>query len=610
MSFFALLKIFTAIVSIGIGAGLLARDHGLKGYRLLAAVMFCNAWWATIEFLLVGASTPANAEMLQRLGSLGPLPLGVLCMHAALEFSSVKDHPLSHSLPVFYAGVAILAPVHLLTDFVIRGASEGVYLWKPVFGPGIVLSYAVIAVPVLLTLLSRREVVGLPAPGGQQELAQIVFFGVSGALVVGTLSILICPPLGIDVMNITSTLLLLVGLCCIDVLRRRGHSLTSSQAYAREILDALTDGYVLVTEEGTVRDANRSFLKMAGTTGQRAIGTPIGNWIAGLADSDSPLETAQLMELRTSGADLIPVVVSPSTVSELSDRRFGRAYLLRDRREVIALQRKLVVSARLAAVGDLAKSISQSISEPVLRARQELEGLDLDWQTIGDVIFLSDQEQVAKEAFEEGAELIGECTEGIDRIFSIVQQVGVLSDETSGEALHSHGLDRIVARAIRVAGVQASDALHIEVRLDEDVNILCHPEEIERVVINLVVNAIQALQEGSDRGAELSVAVIALGQRAILHVEDNGCGIDANVLDRVFDPFFTTKPVGKGTGLGLAISYHIVKSHGGEIRISSEKGGGTSVAVEFPRAPRGAERGDFAASAALDEAVERAGGFG
>lgn len=585
MSFYAILKILTAIISVGIGAGLLARDHGLKGYRLLAAVMFCNAWWASAEFLLAAGSAVEDVDRLQRLASLGPLPLGVLCMHSALEFSSLKNHRLTPLLPVFYAAVTILAPIHLLTDFAIRGTIETSYVWKPVFGPGIALSYLVISVPIFLILLSRREVVGQPGPGGQRELARVVFFGVSGALGVGTLSILVLPFLGIDVMNITSTLLMMVGVSCIGVLRRSGHSLTSSQAFAREILDALTDGYVLVTEEGIIRDANRSFLKMAGATHLQAIGASVGDWIADLAESHTSLESAQLMELRTNEDDLIPVVVSPSAVSERSARRLGHAFLLRDRREVIALQRKLVVSARLAAVGDLAKSISQSISEPVLRARQELAGLDLDWQTIGDVIFLSDREQMAQEAFEEGAELIAECAEGINRIFSIVQEVGVLSDAASSEELHSHSLDQIVARAIRVAGVQASDALRIEVRLDENVNILCHPSEIERVVINLVVNAIQALQEDSGGDGQLSVAVISQGQRALLHVEDNGCGIEGSVLDRVFDPFFTTKPVGKGTGLGLAISYQIVKSHGGEIRISSEAGAGTSVAVEFPCAP-------------------------
>ena len=105
---------------------------------------------------------------------------------------------------------------------------------------------------------------------------------------------------------------------------------------------------------------------------------------------------------------------------------------------------------------------------------------------------------------------------------------------------------------------------------------------------NLLVNALHALA-GEDGGEHVVVAVAAQDGRALLHVEDDGCGIDVEVLDRIFDPFFTTKPVGKGTGLGLAISYHIVKAHGGEIRVSSEPGRGTSVAVELPRAPIGAD---------------------
>jgi signal transduction histidine kinase len=79
------------------------------------------------------------------------------------------------------------------------------------------------------------------------------------------------------------------------------------------------------------------------------------------------------------------------------------------------------------------------------------------------------------------------------------------------------------------------------------------------------------------------VAVGGQDGRARIHVEDDGCGIEPEVLDRIFDPFFTTKPVGKGTGLGLAISYHIVKDHGGDIRVSSISGRGTSMTVEFPR---------------------------
>jgi len=141
-----------------------------------------------------------------------------------------------------------------------------------------------------------------------------------------------------------------------------------------------------------------------------------------------------------------------------------------------------------------------------------------------------------------------------------------------------------VQRAARIAQVEAPEALEVEVRLDPDVKIQCHASELERVVTNLLVNAIHALDGcGPDRG-HLVVAVAAARDRALIHVEDDGCGIDAEVLDRIFDPFFTTKPVGKGTGLGLAISYHIVKAHGGEIRVSSLPGRGTSVVVDLPRA--------------------------
>ena len=190
-----------------------------------------------------------------------------------------------------------------------------------------------------------------------------------------------------------------------------------------------------------------------------------------------------------------------------------------------------------------------------------------------------------REAKEEGLELIDECTEGLDRIASIVHEVAGFSNAGERETFSSHAFDLIVQRAVRVAQVQAPEGVAIESRLDPDVKILCHEVEIERVVTNLLVNAIHSLDGNAPGKAHVVVAVAAQDGRVLLHVEDNGCGIDAVTLDRIFDPFFTTKPVGKGTGLGLAISYHIVKAHGGEIRVSSLPEGGTSVAVELPRAP-------------------------
>lgn len=206
-----------------------------------------------------------------------------------------------------------------------------------------------------------------------------------------------------------------------------------------------------------------------------------------------------------------------------------------------------------------------------------------DWQSIEQAFEAVEPGDVCGEAIEEGFELIEECMEGVDRIFSIVREISGFSSECADEKFSYHALDQIVSRALRIARVHAPAWLEIETRLDSDVWIDCQVAEIERVVTNLLVNAIQALEENFHEDAHLVVAVAAQGDRALLHVEDDGCGIEAEILGRIFDPFFTKKSVGKGTGLGLAISYHIVKDHGGEIRASSVRGRGTSVTVELPR---------------------------
>jgi signal transduction histidine kinase len=110
--------------------------------------------------------------------------------------------------------------------------------------------------------------------------------------------------------------------------------------------------------------------------------------------------------------------------------------------------------------------------------------------------------------------------------------------------------------------------------------VLVNPSEIEQVVSNLVVNAIQASPEGS--------VVIARagrdGDAAVIAIEDRGHGIEPDALPRIFDPFFTTKGVGEGTGLGLSVSYGIVRDHGGTIDVTSEPGVGTCFTVRLPLA--------------------------
>ncbi len=108
--------------------------------------------------------------------------------------------------------------------------------------------------------------------------------------------------------------------------------------------------------------------------------------------------------------------------------------------------------------------------------------------------------------------------------------------------------------------------------------VLADRNELEALLLILLTNAVDAV----GAGGEIWVAGRQRGQRLELAVRDNGCGIAAANLPRIFEPFFTTKPAGSGTGLGLAIAHNIAQEHGGDIRVASEPGAGTTVTVELP----------------------------
>jgi Signal transduction histidine kinase len=108
------------------------------------------------------------------------------------------------------------------------------------------------------------------------------------------------------------------------------------------------------------------------------------------------------------------------------------------------------------------------------------------------------------------------------------------------------------------------------------VEIDCDPEQLKQVLLNLVINAIEA----SPAGSEIFLRTFAQNNMTAIEIEDNGTGIPADAVDRIFDPFFTTKP--KGTGLGLAISSMIVSQHGGTLSFQGNSRGGTTFRIELP----------------------------
>jgi len=117
------------------------------------------------------------------------------------------------------------------------------------------------------------------------------------------------------------------------------------------------------------------------------------------------------------------------------------------------------------------------------------------------------------------------------------------------------------------------------------------------VILNLITNAFYVVDEKKKQQTHggfktlhelaayeptVSVSTRKTGSRVEVKVEDNGNGIPQKVLDKIFQPFFTTKPTGQGTGLGLSLSYDIVKAHGGELRVETKEGEGSTFIIQLP----------------------------
>ncbi|MBC7749947.1 MAG: GHKL domain-containing protein, partial [Methylotenera sp.] len=123
---------------------------------------------------------------------------------------------------------------------------------------------------------------------------------------------------------------------------------------------------------------------------------------------------------------------------------------------------------------------------------------------------------------------------------------------------------------------------------DESIgNINIIPQDIGRVILNLITNAFYVVAEKKRSGLEgyeptVSVSTKKLADKVLISVKDNGNGIPSKVLDKIFQPFFTTKPTGQGTGLGLSLSYDIVKAHGGELKVETKEGEGSIFIIQLP----------------------------
>jgi signal transduction histidine kinase len=169
----------------------------------------------------------------------------------------------------------------------------------------------------------------------------------------------------------------------------------------------------------------------------------------------------------------------------------------------------------------------------------------------------------------------------------IVQGLRALARTDRPQLEPAHLPDLVASSLEMVRGRMQRRGIHLDVNYDADLPPLrCVGTQISQVVLNLVVNAVQAIEAKGGADGRVGVAVRRAGTDLCLEITDNGCGMAAKDLPRIFDPFYTSKPVGEGTGLGLSITHNIVTGHGGRIEVESRLGEGSRFRVFLPLDPQ------------------------
>lgn len=271
--------------------------------------------------------------------------------------------------------------------------------------------------------------------------------------------------------------------------------------------------------------------------------------------------------------------------------------LLRDQirmlHELEAAQQAVLAQEKFASIGQLAAGIAHEINNPMCFITANTEALLQD---------LQDEPALPPRLAEYRDAILAETLDGILRVNAIV---GDLRRFARGEPeqMVEFDLSAEVIASVRLARtlLKADQRLHIEVV--PELRIVGMPRQIAQAVLNLIVNALHALD---CCGGDVWVTTADRGDHVTIAVKDSGVGMSNETVGKLFQPFFTSKPAGAGVGLGLAVAYGIVvQAHRGHIQVESAQGRGSCFTITLPRAPDGIGLGATPAPIAEVGADER-----
>ncbi|MGO8859128.1 MAG: sensor histidine kinase [Steroidobacteraceae bacterium] len=381
---------------------------------------------------------------------------------------------------------------------------------------------------------------------------------------------------------------------------------------------------LVTTPGGNVVAANRALLTLLGyadetdlkrlNAGQLYVIPSTRDSLRDSLKAHGVIHNTEVKLRRKDGAEL-DVLVSIRSV----DLKHGKIFyegictdiseLRRAAAVVQKLETQLHLSQKLEAVGQLASGIAHEINTPIQfigdnvhflrsafnkiasawqRLREAVQAR-VAYQHVGDLAREIDaiESQAKLPLLLPDAELaFAESIEGLERVTETVRAMKEFAHPGDGE-MCAVDLNHSIETTLIVARNEYKQFADAVTELGDLPMVNCRPGAINKVFLNIIVNAAHAIEQKAAHGGGRGLITVKTSHDAggvEVAITDTGCGIPRAVIARIFDPFFTTKPVGKGTGQGLAIAHSVVKSHGGQIGVDSAPGAGTTFKIRLPLA--------------------------
>lgn len=373
---------------------------------------------------------------------------------------------------------------------------------------------------------------------------------------------------------IMTSILLLVGFAGIILLflaqgyRSTKASLSRIKAFSGNLVETMPIGLLATDNDDRIASLNQVACHILNLSSENAIGKdakkilPAQLWAQLKGIGVDKRVVGREIDCSMNDGRVVPLEVSASFFKDEAGTVLGLVTLFKDLTEVRLLKQEVVRSQRLATVGRLAAGIAHEIRNPLSSIK-------------GFATYFKERYQEKPEDQQVSNIMIQE----VDRLNKVVSQLLDFAKPVTISKV-SVSLKPFIEDSLKLVSRQAEEkGITIQTDFHPQVDIgFIDQDRINQVLLNLYLNAIESMNEGGCLSVTLSV--LEDGEQIEIRVSDTGAGIRAEDIAHIFDPYFTTK--NSGTGLGLAIVHNILENHGGEIKVESRSGQGTTIRLLLP----------------------------